>query len=308
MAPVDTEIFIEENGLDGDEFRKILERAKSVLLHYRNQRLRPATDPKIITSWNALMVQAYLHVFRITGEARFLESAEKLANFLLNNAGEPGGGLNHLATHGRPIPGFLDDYSTMILSLIALHSASLEEKWLQKAREFAGTAIKHFYDKPGGLFYFTGSNHEKAFAQRQEIHDNVIPSANSMMMEGLYLLSQLFEDKNYLTIAKRGVNGLYENIIRHPASFSNWGRLLLMLRYPFYTFAISGEDAGSHLQQITPEFLPQVLITGSKTRTNIPLSKNLYQESATHIHICSGSECYPPFGGVDEAIRFLHSR
>jgi uncharacterized protein len=306
LAPVDPELFIRENRLDGDKFKKKLARARSILLQYRNQRPKPATDPKIITSWNAMMVQAYVHVFRITGEVKFLTSAEKLAGFLLDHAGDSDGGLNHIAVHSKPIPGFLDDYSTLILALISLHSFSLEEKWLLKAKELAETVIKRFYDEPDGLFYFTGSKHEKAFAQRQEIHDNVIPSANSMMMEGLYLLGQIFEENNYLSITKRAVNGMAENIIKHPASFSNWGSLLLRLRNPFYSIAISGEKAGSHLKQIAPHFLPQALITGSKTRSSIPLLMNLYQESATQIHICSGNECYPPFGSVDEAIRFFN--
>jgi len=305
LAPANEDEFIKNNGLSTEDFRTKLRNARSVLLLYRNKRPKPATDTKRITAWNALLVQAYVNLFRITGDEMYLENSKKLASFILTSLGDDNHKLLHLERSGKSIPGFLDDYSALILSLIALHSASLEEKWLIKAKKLADSAIAQFFDKNSGLFYFTGSNHEKAFAQRQELHDNVIPSANSMMMESLFLLGQIFEDNAYSEIVNRALNGMAENILKHSTAFSNWGRLFLMHRFPFHTIAVSGHDAGILIGEFTQHFLPQALLSGSTTASSLPVFRSRHVENETLIYVCSGKECYPPANSVTEALSYL---
>jgi uncharacterized protein len=97
LAPVDQENFLEENKIDKTIFNEKLKKAKSVLLAYRNKRPAPAIDPKIITSWNGLMIQAYVSLYRVTSDRKYLESARKLADFLLEKLTDDRGGLLHVA-------------------------------------------------------------------------------------------------------------------------------------------------------------------------------------------------------------------
>lgn len=303
LAPADLESFLKENQLDESTFRKKLANAKSLLLSYRSKRPAPATDPKIITSWNAFMVQAYVSLFRITGNKKYLESARQLAEFLLEKLTNGRGGLLHVADVKNLIPGFLDDYASMALALLELHGASLEEKWAFKARELADNALDLFYNHESGLFHFSGSNHEKAFARRQEIHDNVIPSSNSMMMECLLALGHIFENDHYHEIAHRAVLGMADNIIKHPSAFSNWARLFLMLRFHYHTFVITGKQAGLHLSEILPKYLPQILVAGEKSESELPVLQNRFKPDETLIYVCSGKECYPPVLSIDGALK-----
>jgi len=302
LAPLDQESYLEENKIDKTIFNEKLKKAKSVLLAYRNNRPAPAIDPKIITSWNAFMVQAYVSLFRVTGNEKYLESARQLAEFLLEKLTDGRGGLLHVAGAKKLIPGFLDDYASMLLALLELHGASLEEKWAIKAKELADIALDLFYNHESGLFHFSGSNHEKAFAQRQEIHDNVIPSSNSMMMECLLAIGHIFENDHYHEIAHRAILGMAENILKHPSAFSNWARLFLTLRFPYHTLVIAGNHAGSHLNEILPKYLPQILIAGESIESELPVLKNRFKPDETLIYVCSGKECYPPVTKVTEAL------
>jgi hypothetical protein len=55
---------------------------------------------------------------------------------------------------------------SMVLALLELHSAGLEEKWAMKARELAEPLPwNSFMTRKVGCFILLGSDHEKAFAQ-----------------------------------------------------------------------------------------------------------------------------------------------
>jgi uncharacterized protein len=138
--------------------------------------------------------------------------------------------------------------------------------------------------------------------KRQEIHDNVIPSSNSMMMECMLALGHIFENENYHEIARRAILGMAENILKHPSAFSNWARLFLMLRFPYHTLVIAGNQAGSHLNEILPKYLPQILIAGESIESELPVLKNRFKPDETLIYVCSGKECYPPVLSVTEAL------
>lgn len=305
MAHTNLHSFLQEHQLDMARFKEKLKKSRSILLEYRKQRPAPATDPKIITSWNAMMVTAYVNLYRASSKHGFLEKGAKLAGYITGSLINRDGALLHQYGDKRSLPAFLDDYGTLILALIALYSTTLDEQYAIRAKDLAQKVIDQFYDKNTGLFYFTGTQHEKAFAKRQEIHDNVIPSSNAMMMEALLALNQIFYDENHEVISKRAIHGMAENILRHPSAFSHWARLFLMHRFPFHTIVITGKNAGSFLGELTGSYLPQTITAGGFDESNLPVLKNRVQAGKNHIYICSNKECYPPLENTSEARKFL---
>ena len=55
------------------------------LFHEREKRVRPATDDKILTSWNALMAKGFIDAYQAFGDNQFLISAKQNIDFLLKN-------------------------------------------------------------------------------------------------------------------------------------------------------------------------------------------------------------------------------
>jgi uncharacterized protein len=307
LARTDKSPFLKEKGIDTDLFDQVLKKAKTYLLNYRKKRPRPTLDPKIITSWNAFMIEAYVNLYRISFDIQYLEKAKELATFVLQHLSDGKGRLYHVdVSKEKKSPAFLEDFSALIRALIILHSASLEGKWLIRAKIFTDEAIEQFYDAQNGLFFYTGSEHEDHFSRRQEIHDNVIPSSNSIMMECLLMLGQLFEEDKYLEIGRRAVTGMAENIMKHPSAFSNWARALLMYHYSYHTLAIAGKDADSHVPELLSYFLPQTLITGERSESRVPILKNRIKADETAIYVCSGKECYAPVYTANDALKFLN--
>ncbi|HUF59118.1 MAG TPA: thioredoxin domain-containing protein [Actinomycetota bacterium] len=62
-----------------------LEEARRVLFEERERRVRPATDDKVLTAWNAMAIQAFAEAGRAYGNDDFTDAAITAANFVLSN-------------------------------------------------------------------------------------------------------------------------------------------------------------------------------------------------------------------------------
>ena len=124
------------------------------LLQYRNKRVRPETDDKVLVSWNALMLKGYVDAYRAFGNKEYLQTAIDNAEFIRTKCLRKDGGLNRNYKNGRStINGFLDDYSLTIEAFIALYQVTFDESWLELAKSLAEYAIGHFFDGNSKMFY-----------------------------------------------------------------------------------------------------------------------------------------------------------
>ncbi len=91
-----------------NEIGQVLEQ----LYRVRAARPQPATDRKVLTSWNGLMIHALARAGFVLGEGSFLSAAQQAADHLLDQAKNPAGGYFR-TTRGNVSkqPGFLDDHS-----------------------------------------------------------------------------------------------------------------------------------------------------------------------------------------------------
>jgi uncharacterized protein YyaL (SSP411 family) len=72
-------LFRKETG----EIEEMVDGAKAKLFEAREKRVRPFRDEKILVSWNGLMLSGVAEAFRITGDPRYREAAEKTVAFIL---------------------------------------------------------------------------------------------------------------------------------------------------------------------------------------------------------------------------------
>ena len=62
-------------GKSEPEIQNLISKCSEKLLEIRNKREQPGKDDKIITSWNGLMVSAFLSGYRITDNSKYLDAA-----------------------------------------------------------------------------------------------------------------------------------------------------------------------------------------------------------------------------------------
>lgn len=279
---------------------------KSILKDARNKRPKPRMDDKALTSWNGLMLKGYVDAYRVFKNEAYSKAAESNANFIVSKVLREDGGLNHTYKEGESkINGYLEDYATVIDAFIALYEVTLNDKWLNTARDLANYTFEHFYDEKSNLFFYT-SNEDAALVSRNIVyHDNVIPASNSIMAKNLFKLQHYFDNKTFEKTAITMLNNVKPEMLEYPTAFSNWFDLMLNYTNPFYEVAIAGTEAKEKGSEVNEYYIPNKLIAGSASDSNMPLLENRFNPEKTLIYVCVNKACKLPVAEVDKAIKLL---
>lgn len=299
--------FIEKNQLDPIQFSSKLSEWKKLLLVERDKRKSPRLDGKALTSWNAMMLNAYLDAYKAIGENEYLQIALKNAEFIRDKQLQNNGQLLHsYKDEISSIDGFLEDYAHVISAFINLYQVTMDRSWLNLAKDVMDNSIKHFQNKENNMFYFTSNNGSNLIARKTEVYDNVIPSSNSVQAKNLFQLGLYFYDKEYSKLARQMLSNVSNDIEKSPTAFTNWLNLYLNYVKPFYEVAISGPEAKIKLKDINTAYLPNIIVAGSTNDDDLPLLINKFAEGNTSIFVCVNGTCKLPVQEVKMAINQIN--
>ena len=298
--------FAKKNKLTKDELKQKIADWKSTLTLARNKRNKPNLDDKILTSWNALMLQGYIDAFRAFDDNEYLDKAVKIAEFLVKNQLRGDGGLNRNFKNGKStINGYAEDYATVIQAFISLHEVTLNEKWLLLSKKIMEYTITHFFDSTSGMFFYTSNEDPNLIARKTEVIDGVISSSNSIIGNNLFKLGHYFSDKKMTKITEQMLNNLKIEITKNPLGYSNWMHLMTNLTQPFYEVAVVGENANSVTKELFKKYLPNILISASDKESELPLLEYKYIEGETLIYVCVNGTCKLPLADISKAIKSI---
>jgi uncharacterized protein len=304
-ASLTPEEFAIKNDLNPATFHNQLTVAKKALLAERNKRERPATDDKILTSWNALMLKGYLDAYAALGNESYLQTSLANARFLEQNMLQKDGSLRRSYRNDQSsISGFLDDYALLSRSFIRLYQLTFDKHWLSLAQNLADYAIKHFYDIKSGMFYYTSSQ-TRSVIKKIEIADNAIPSSNAAMAEVLYNLGVYVENEDYSNKSSRMLSLLHNQMLKGADYYTAWCFLSGLYSYGTNEVAIVGKDALKKNQELQKNYLPHSVFMGSESEENLPLLQNKYSERATLIYVCTNRTCKLPVQETSLALKQL---
>jgi hypothetical protein len=300
-----SEEFAREQGLRPSAFRLILKSAKARLLRTRSRRVRPGLDNKMITSWNALMIQGFCDAYRATGTAQYLDAALRCGRLIMEIASRTDGGLNHLMSGHNPVNGFLDDYAFTANAFIDLYQLTFDELWLKKALSLVEYTLLHFSAEDSPLLSYTSDLDHRLFSRKTEISDSVTPSSNAMMARSLFLLGLAFERDDLTGRTAAMTGAMARQASKYPAGFGKWLSVMMDQAQSFYTIALTGPDALKMARSFHRLTHPPVFLCGSIQESDIPILKDRLQEGQTMIFVCTGRECKLPTTSVDVAMKLL---
>lgn len=281
-----------------------LRAAKQRLLAYREERVRPGLDDKILTAWNAMMLKGYVDAYRVWGDASYLETAIRNGTFIRQHLYAESGGLKRQHDrHGYEISGFLDDYAFCVEAFIALYEATFDEQWLYEARQLADYAIAHFHDEETGMFFYTSARSEALIARKHEIMDNVIPSSNSAFVRQLFRLGVLFEQADYTEKASQALANVSGQIKAYGSAYSNWAVQLLEEVYGSYELVLTGPDHQTLRSAIDARYLPNKVLAGGVQGT-LPILAGRISEQ-TRAFVCKDRTCSAPVATAGELLQLI---
>jgi len=299
--------FANQHGLSVDVFEFLLERANEQLFEYRSKRIRPTTDDKILCSWNALMISAYVNAFKATANSHYLDGALQTSRFMERELLKSDGSLYRVFKDGKAsIDAFLDDYALLAEAFTELYQVTFDIHWLQLAEQLTEYVLTHFSNEKQDMFYYTSDKAEGLVARKYEYSDNVIPASNSVFAHVLYRLGLLLEKTEYLTIAQKMLQQVLGDTIEHGAYYANWAQLLGRFVFSDIEIAVNGCNAVEKARELQRLYLPTTVVAGGILE-NLPLLKNRLVDGKTLIYICENKSCNLPTEDIDQAIELLNT-
>lgn len=293
------------------ELHEAFSEFERILLSARDKRILPGLDDKILTSWNALTMKAYVDAYRYLGSGEYLEMALENAHFIQENLLESDGRLFRTFKDGSArVNAFLDDYALMAQAWISLYEVTFDERWLKLAQNLTDYAIIHFQHESSPFFYYTSDEDPKLITRTVELRDNVIPASNSVMAEVLFDLSLYFYEDKYRKQAEAMLAYVRQQwkVPRDATEYTNWLQLSLKLVDPPFEVAIVGPDYANIQKQMMQTYLPNGLFLGGAAEGGLELLKDKLKGSETFIYVCKNKACQLPVQEVEVAFQQMDYR
>ncbi len=247
-----------------EELQEHLDPVLQTLFAYREKRVRPYKDDKVLTDWNGLMIAALAMGARVFEKAEYGEAAESAVDFVLENMRSSEGRLLHARGGQANVPAFLDDYAFLIWGLLELYESTFNVRYLQTALELNKDLIEQFWDDDNGGFYFTPKNSEDLLFRQKEIHDGAVPSGNSVAMLNLLRLGRITADSDLEDKASR-IGSAFSSGVKQSASAHT--QLMIAVDFglgPSFEVVIVGnpeaDDTEEMLKAVRKQFMPNKVV------------------------------------------------
>jgi uncharacterized protein YyaL (SSP411 family) len=292
--------------VDARELERRLETARGELFDLRQDRVRPATDDKVLAGWNGLAISALAEAGRALGEPRHVEEAVRAATFVLTHLRDDAGRLQRSWRNGR-VSGiaFADDHALMAEACLTLYETTFDLRWFTEARTLADELLRRFRDEDGGGFFQTGNDAEALVLRPKEIYDNAVPSGNSVAAEVLLRLALLTGEAGYERAGVSALRLVRDDMDRAPSGFGQALSALALLVSRAREIAIVGELDDPATRELVEEvtvrrFLPDHVLAVSApgdaaSAQAVPLLRDrLSIDGRPTAYVCEGFACRLP--------------
>jgi uncharacterized protein YyaL (SSP411 family) len=303
--PVDDRSFAQKQGLSLAPFKEKKSEWRQILMAARGKRVAPRVDDKMITSWNALMINALVDAYKVFGVESQLEEAERVYQFLEVHCLQGNDLVHSYKVGSKQKDGFLEDYAYLANACLKLYGVTFDLKYLERAQSLTQTAKAYFADSASGLYRFNRGG--ELIATIIKTDDGVMPSPNAVMAHNLFQIGHLLYDTDMLDHSREMLSTMVPFIEKAAPSYALWDELLLHHAYPYYEVAVVGSDARKLVKALNKNYLPNTLVVGSMVKSDLALFKDRYFEDGTFIYVCRETTCKLPVTTVEQAMAQIKS-
>ncbi len=299
------------------DLKNELDKMRIKLFEYREERVHPHKDDKILTSWNGLMIAALSYAGRVFDNKEYIDAAKNSIDFIFEKLINQEGRLLARYRDGESAyPAYLDDYAFLVWGIIELYQATFEVQYLKEAIDLNSHMISLFWDENNGGLYLYGKDSEQLIARPKEVYDGAIPSGNSVAALNMLRLSKITGNEELESKANQIFHTFGGNVKENPNSYSSLMMAFLYANTATKEIVISGrkEDAGtqSMLSNYNKHFLPFssiMLNEGEEELYKIaPFTQNqkMIDNKAT-AYVCENFACHEPITNNEKLSEVLYN-
>ncbi len=281
-----------------------IEQARQKLFDAREQRVRPGLDDKVLTEWNALMLDSLAQAAAAMQHREWLDAAIANGEFLISRlrrddgrwlrSWQRDGGARHLA--------YAADYAALVQAFASLAEATGQSRWIAEAVTTADEMLDLFWDPEEGGVFTTGIDGEELVTRPKDLLDNATPSANSLAALGLLRLAALTGDRRYQHHAEQILLLVGSLATTHPLAFPELLSAVDLHRSGATEIAVVG-DRTDLVAAVTARYLPNaVLAWGEPYESPLWESRNV-----GFAYVCRDYACLAPVDTVEALVAQLSS-
>jgi uncharacterized protein YyaL (SSP411 family) len=285
------------SGTDADAAR--LSELCKKLLAARENRVRPGLDDKVLADWNGLMISGLVNGGVIFDRHHWIETAAR-AFMCISARMSRGDRLGHSWREGRLLfPGLASDHANMIRAALALHEATGEHDYLERALAWQATLDRHYANAATGGYYLTADDAEGLVVRPNATADEATPNPNSVAAQNLVRLALVSGHDAWRVKADRLFEGLlplgYDNFFMHLALFN---ALDLRLRAAEIVVAGSGAQADALTGEALKLPYTDRIVLRARTAEALPpehpAQAKLKAAAEPAAFVCVGERCSLP--------------
>jgi hypothetical protein len=292
--------------LDAAEERGLLDRLKA----WRDRRVRPAKDDKVLAAWNGLALSAFARGAQVLDDPRDLQAARRLGAFLQDQLWKDGTLLRVWRAGRAHTPGFLEDYAAVAHGLVDLFEADFDPRWLHFAAELAEAMRERFEDGEEGGFFSTEAGQGDLLFRQKPVQDNAMPSGNSLAVMALLRLARHLDREDFRASAERALRCMGRLLGRAPRAFLALASALDFALGVELDIVLAGhpsedEDCRRMLREVHRRFLPnRVLSCGVDVRLPLHQGRGKVDGKAA-AYVCRNRACDLPATSQDALVARL---
>ena len=285
--------------------RALLSNARTKLLKVRAQRIHPGRDDKILTSWNALMIQGMARAARVFGRDEWLASARRALDFIRSTLWRDGRLLATYKDNKAHLNAYLDDYAFLLAALLELMQTEFQVADLDFATQLADVLLAQFEDRDCGGFFFTSHDHEALIQRPKPGVDNATPSGNGVAAVALQRLGHLLGEARYLDAARRTLECYSPQFSAQASGFATMIEALVEALTPPETIILRGPaaDLGTWQKALSSKLYPHVLTLALPNElTGLPAALAKPKSDAVNAWVCQGVNCLSPIASLEALV------
>jgi uncharacterized protein len=292
------------------EVEALSESARAKLLALRAQRVRPARDDKVLTSWNALMIRGMAIAARALSREDLAASATRALEFIRARLWRDGRLLATYMNGRAHLNAYLDDYVYLADAILELQQVRFRAAELAFAQQLIEVVLTHFADEAAGGFFFTSDDHETLIHRSKILGDDATPAGNGIAAGVLLRLGHLLGEPRYLAAAERTLRAAWPALQKYPQAHVSLLGALEELLSPPESVILRGEGRTIEgwQRELARLYAPHRLVLAIPSGTeDLPAAlAEKTSRAAPVAYLCRGSVCSAPLdslSGLVEALR-----
>jgi uncharacterized protein YyaL (SSP411 family) len=291
-------------GIAREELDRWVSVARCKLYGFREKRVRPGLDDKVLASWNGLMIHALARLGAATANRQWIEAAVKAAAFLEERLTAGDGSLLRRFRDGEArFAASLDDHADAAFGLLGLFEATGDPAALSRARSLVARAREHFEDEARGGFWFAPKSPELV-VRMKEATDGALPSGNSVMALLFARLGALLHDEELRESGRRVVRSFSEELKAMPHGYPLMLAAWQELREPPRTLVVAAREDSDAFRELLarahrspmPGRVIVPLLDGRRAaleKAGVAVPEGLVTSSAPAALLCEDLSCRP---------------